>query len=235
MTRESVNPMKRDIVKEKAVGRTARVSRTVAEARCDAPGHKHQPDWRSLWTADTGGDGIIDIWCSSCGQSGSTQLAPKDIDWGDGEYEGCRGPRPRVPTPARKDVRQLLRPGDWFAYDTGGYSDGDILYAQVLAVEPHFAPGVDRVGDDLGGYKVSVHCACDPEQGTPDGAVDFYGFDYVDYSSCVRLSPAQARQAEQAGWPRERAFVRDVLGIRVPGDDADDSQPTDGGRAPPRF
>ena len=35
--------------------------------------------------------------------------------------------------------------------------------------------------------------------------------------SCVRLSLAQVRQAQQAGWPGERAFVQDVLGVRLPG------------------
>ena len=112
----------------------------------------------------------------------------------------------------QRNVIHLLKPGDWFAFDTGSYVDGDILYAEVIEVLPRFPRGIDVVGERPGGYLVRVHCSQDEEQGTPGGVEDFYAWDFVD-GSCVRLSQAQMARAREAGWPSPRAFLRKELGI----------------------
>lgn len=52
----------------------------------DSPDGKHAPDPASIAPADgagedSGTDWIVDIWCSHCGRSGSTQINPDDIQW----------------------------------------------------------------------------------------------------------------------------------------------------------
>lgn len=42
----------------------------------------HIPDWKSVFPAD-GAPGIVDVWCTQCGLSGSIPLALEDIQWGD--------------------------------------------------------------------------------------------------------------------------------------------------------
>jgi hypothetical protein len=103
-------------------------------------------------------------------------------------------------------VVHLQRAGDFFAFDTQAYRDGDLLYAEVLEIVRHLRPDIDRVGQGDWRYRVRVRCAADRVQGTPDGIDDFYAWDFVD-DSCVRLSQAQMRLAAQAGWPTERAFL----------------------------
>lgn len=54
----------------------------VQRAKDDGLKHKHAPDWSTLQPADGLGDGTIDVWCA-CGRSGSAQIAPENILWGD--------------------------------------------------------------------------------------------------------------------------------------------------------
>ncbi len=48
----------------------------------------HIIEWTSLVKADGHDlDGTIDVWCSVCGVSGSHQVQPEDILWGDENEE----------------------------------------------------------------------------------------------------------------------------------------------------
>jgi len=110
------------------------------------------------------------------------------------------------------NILQLLKPGDFFAFDTLSSTEGDVLYAEVLEVQRDFDGTLDRVGGGSGGYKVLVHCAMDLEQGTLEGVEDFYAWDAVD-GACIRLSPEQMARAREAVWPAETAFLRALLVI----------------------
>jgi hypothetical protein len=59
----------------------------VSGGECANCGHvfhehecEHQIDWSTLAPAD-GADGIVDVWCSECGVSGSVRINPEDIQW----------------------------------------------------------------------------------------------------------------------------------------------------------
>jgi hypothetical protein len=105
----------------------------------------------------------------------------------------------------------LLEPGDCFAYDVQGTEGGDVLYGEVLELVPKFEPGTDWVGPGSGGYRVRMYCEADKRQGTPEGAVDFYSWEYMD--RIVLLSGYEMNRARQAGWPRRRAFLASQFGI----------------------
>jgi hypothetical protein len=96
-------------------------------------------------------------------------------------------------------IVHLLKAGEFFAFDSESCEDGDVLYAEVLAVHRHVARSIDYVGRGGGGYRVLVHCAADSAQGTLGG--------------CIRLSSEQMRRAREAGWPAEKAFLRALLAI----------------------
>ncbi len=109
-------------------------------------------------------------------------------------------------------VVHLLRAGEWFVYDTHSYEDGDIFYVEVMAVLPQLPADVDRVGDGNGGYRVRVRCSESVERGTPDGVTDHYTFRYVT-AECTRITASQAEHARAAGWPSERAFLKELLSV----------------------
>lgn len=114
-----------------------------------------------------------------------------------------------------RNVIHMLKPGDWFAFDTWNYVDGEILYAEVIERLPRFPRGIDFVGESTGGYRVRVHGSDDREQEIPpEGFEDFYAWDFVDVT-CFRLSRAQMERAREAGWPSPRAFLREELGIPI--------------------
>lgn len=47
-----------------------------------ADGSAHVPDWTTVQHADVSADSpIFDVWCVTCGQSGSFRLTADDIDW----------------------------------------------------------------------------------------------------------------------------------------------------------
>jgi hypothetical protein len=108
-----------------------------------------------------------------------------------------------------RTVTPLLNRGEFFVYDTKALQGGDLLYCEVLSVHRGFERTVDHAGDAAGGYEVRVYCAQDDVQSTSKGVVDYYSWDYVD-NSFIRLSREQMFAARDAGWPDERAFLKQL-------------------------
>lgn len=101
------------------------------------------------------------------------------------------------------NVRQLLKKGDCFVYDTEGVEGGDLLYGEVLEVHQSFGHLTDSVGRSSGGYTVRVYCSQEPP------VDDHYGRDFAD-GQFILLSREQIERARKAGWPQEAAFLREL-------------------------
>lgn len=101
------------------------------------------------------------------------------------------------------DVLGRLKPGDYFAYDTGTLCCGDILYVEVLELIP-------PEGEDAGGYRVAAYCSQQPHR-----VEDFYEAGYWPTWQCLPLTAAEMQLAQRAGWPCSYASFRAVFGASL--------------------
>lgn len=142
---------------------------------------------------------FVDVACALCDTSGTASVGFAEFTW---DVDDCA--RTRCPP---------LEAGDCFAWDSGDYADGDVMYVEILEGLASFPPDADPFGHRPTGFRIRVHSCEDSDRGEK-GVVGYYATDFVDLG-CVRITREQMELARSRGWPRTHLEFLQLTGRTI--------------------